>query len=34
MAITEVTLYNLLRKKSGEQETYELVEFNHPKKFF
>jgi hypothetical protein len=29
MSISEVTLYNLLRKKLGEQETYELVEFIH-----
>ena len=29
MGISEITLYNLLRKKMGEQETYELVEFIH-----
>lgn len=29
MGISEITLYNLLRKKMGEQETYELMEFIH-----
>lgn len=29
MGITEITLYNLLRKKMGEEETYELMTFIH-----
>ena len=29
MGISNVTLYNILRKKLGEEETYELVEFIH-----
>ena len=29
MGITDITLYNIIRKRLGEQETYELVEFIH-----
>jgi hypothetical protein len=29
MGITEIALYNLLRKKMGEEETYELMQFIH-----
>lgn len=29
MGISEITLYNLLRKKMGEQETFELMQFIH-----
>ena len=29
MGITEIALYNLLRKKMGEEETYEIMQFIH-----
>ncbi len=29
MGINEITLYNVLRKKMGEQETFELMQFIH-----
>jgi hypothetical protein len=29
MAVPELTLYNILSKKSGEQEAHEVVEFIH-----
>jgi hypothetical protein len=29
MGITDITLYNIIRKRLGEQETYELVKFIH-----